>query len=76
LYYLLSMILAVCLGIALVYAIRPGRDKPFAGNSFSSCNSNVTATYVYSYLRYLVMLLRFYSIFERWGVVLALSLPC
>lgn len=44
LYYLLSMILAVCLGIALVYAIRPGRDKPFAGNSFSSCNSNVTAT--------------------------------
>ncbi|KAG0602013.1 hypothetical protein M758_11G154600 [Ceratodon purpureus] len=44
LYYLLSMILAVILGIALVYAIKPGRDKPFAGNNFASCNANVTAT--------------------------------
>lgn len=39
------MILAVILGIALVYAIRPGRDKPFANNNFANCNnSNVTAT--------------------------------
>ena len=29
LYYLLSMVLAVCLGIALSYAIKPGRDQPF-----------------------------------------------
>lgn len=45
LYYLLSMILAVILGIALVFIIRPGRSRPFAANNFANCNSNVTATY-------------------------------
>ncbi|XP_024360060.1 uncharacterized protein [Physcomitrium patens] len=44
LYYLLSMILAVILGIALVFIIRPGRSRPFAANNFANCNSNVTAT--------------------------------
>lgn len=38
------MILAVILGIALVFIIRPGRSRPFAANNFANCNSNVTAT--------------------------------
>ncbi|KAK9909594.1 hypothetical protein WJX75_004641 [Coccomyxa subellipsoidea] len=42
-YYLLSMVLAVIIGIALSYAIRPGREQPFAnhGNSCSSSSAVV-----------------------------------
>eukprot|EP00250_Pteridium_aquilinum_P018171 c23976_g2_i2 orf=504-1859(-) len=39
LYYLLSMMLAVALGISLVYTIRPGRGAPFDDSGLSSCSS-------------------------------------
>ena len=39
LYYLLSMVLAVCLGIALSYAIKPGRDQPFASHGNTQCST-------------------------------------
>ncbi|EIE22044.1 Sodium:dicarboxylate symporter [Coccomyxa subellipsoidea C-169] len=40
-YYLLSMVLAVIIGIALSFAIRPGRDQPFAsGNNKCSTQSS------------------------------------
>ncbi|MCO5546782.1 hypothetical protein L7F22_000218 [Adiantum nelumboides] len=39
LYYLLSMLLAVGLGISLVYSIRPGRGAPLDESGISSCSS-------------------------------------
>ncbi|MCO5610389.1 hypothetical protein L7F22_064625 [Adiantum nelumboides] len=39
-YYLLSMTLAVGLGISLVYVIKPGRGTPFADSGLSSCTSD------------------------------------
>ncbi|KAI5074513.1 hypothetical protein GOP47_0010474 [Adiantum capillus-veneris] len=39
-YYLLSMILAVGLGISLVYAIRPGRGAPFDDSGIIGCSSD------------------------------------
>ncbi|KAI5069509.1 hypothetical protein GOP47_0016140 [Adiantum capillus-veneris] len=39
LYYLLSMLLAVGLGISLVYSIRPGRGAPLDDGGISSCSS-------------------------------------
>lgn len=39
LYYVLSMLLAVGLGIGLVYSIRPGRGAPFDQSGISSCSS-------------------------------------
>ncbi|KAJ7207655.1 hypothetical protein O6H91_Y483000 [Diphasiastrum complanatum] len=44
-YYLLSMLLAVGLGIGLVYAIRPGHSAPFSDENVSKCSqTNSTAT--------------------------------
>jgi Na+/H+-dicarboxylate symporter len=43
LYYLLSMVLAVVLGIALSYIIRPGRSQPFASRS-AQCSGAASAT--------------------------------
>ncbi|EFJ34670.1 hypothetical protein SELMODRAFT_438697 [Selaginella moellendorffii] len=37
LYYLLSMMLAVVLGIVMVSVIKPGRDKPFDDSGFTKC---------------------------------------
>lgn len=47
LYYLLSMMLAVALGISLVYIIRPGRGAPFDNSGISSCSSS-NSTYICS----------------------------
>lgn len=44
LYYLLSMMLAVGLGISLVYAIRPGRGAPFDDTGISRCSSGNSTT--------------------------------
>lgn len=38
LYYLLSMLLALALGIGLVYALRPGKGKPFDDDTITECS--------------------------------------
>ncbi|KAK9837108.1 hypothetical protein WJX81_003155 [Elliptochloris bilobata] len=43
-YYFLSMVLAVILGIALTYIIRPGRDTPFEHGSGGDCAAKNTDT--------------------------------
>lgn len=44
LYYLLSMLLAVGMGICLVYSIKPGRGTPFSESGLSSCSTGNTTS--------------------------------
>jgi len=39
-----AQVLAVILGIALTYIIRPGRDLPFSGSSSGDCAAKNTDT--------------------------------
>ncbi|XP_024525560.1 excitatory amino acid transporter 4 isoform X1 [Selaginella moellendorffii] len=45
-YYLISMLLAVVLGITLVYLIKPGQSRPFSTTNDKCTRNNITITSV------------------------------